>query len=500
MEKNPLFDDILPEFAVGIEVPYDLRFINMVTDWLSGLAALAGGTSKEINGLCLALDETLTFLIHSYPDAEAWERIRIEFLLLMGGVLQIIATNTGPPVHLERIPMYNPQAPSESDIDGLWYFLAREAVDDLTFENLGMEGWRAIIKTRLASAAFEKKAPLEAADSQPAGKMTFSTRIAVPEDAAGLVDLTYDTYRYSYPVEEFYNESLLRRTLEEGKIISVVVEAEGVIVGNSSSRVLQKRPRCAYLGAFMIRRAFRYSRAILHLINAIDRHINSAFLPVDLYYATIVTTHSSSQKVGAKLGFMPLALLLAVGAARDYRGMKISDGDRESFLIYVRFAAPPKLPVAYLPERHHAVMAGLLTQVGFDSILSAEEATPVAESSEFSVEEDVNEGSAYIMATQLGRDWGKQLRKKIFSLKAGGLHTVIILIPAWHPTPPGLDHEMGSLNTIFTGFKPVSSQECYLVYSSLSGTVDFERICIADPLAQKLKEHVRRLYTEMMVE
>lgn len=493
--KNLIF-----ESTTGMEIPYDLQFMHLVLDWIDGLVGLAGASRTETHDLHLALDETLTFLTSSYPGAEPWERIRIDFRMAPEGFAELTVTNAGPPVHLERIPRWDPQAPSETDMAGMWYFLAAEAADEFRFENLGMGGWRAIIKKRLAEASLEAKSRAEASSALSAPRTAFSTRLAVPEDAGQLVDLTYDTYRYSYPVEEFYREPQLREALKRGEIISLVVEADGVIVGNSSFVLSAKTPRCAYSASLMVGRAFRQSRAIINLVAEAERFINGCSLDVDLYYGTMVTNHTGSQKAGAKVGFSPLALLLSVGVPVDYRGMKISNSERESFILYVRLVASPNMPVLYLPERHHAVMSGLLTQAGFDSALSGEEAGLMDEDTLFSVEEDPIEANAYITAIRLGQDWVTRLHKMIFALKAKGMQTIIILVPSWRPTPPGLDREMVRFNAVFTGLKPVSAKECYLVYSAFSQEVDFERIRILAPLAQELKEHIRRLYVETVMD
>ncbi|OGV39887.1 MAG: hypothetical protein A2020_15825 [Lentisphaerae bacterium GWF2_45_14] len=492
--------DIMPKLSSAIEIPYDLRLMLVALEWTTELADLAGSARKESDALRLALDETLTFLINSYPDAEVWEQIRIEFVLLTDGMIKIAVTNAGPPVHLNKIPQYNPQAPSESEIDGLWYFLACKAVDDLSFENRGLDGWRVVIRKRLAVASFEVKMPIKTAEVAADRKTPFITRLATPEDAGELVDLTYDTYRYSYPGEAFYHETKLRDLLTKGEIISLVVESDGVIVGNSSFAIPRQTPRCAYSCSLMIKPAFRQSKAIIYLLKEIDRYIASGTMDVDMCYGATVTTHMGSQKVGARTGFSPLALHLAVCIVVDFRGMKLAATERETLVICVRFTHPPELEAIYLPKRHHAVMAGLVTQVGFNCPLSAEEALPAAEQTQFNVEEDNIEHSAYLMITELGQDWTTRLQKKVFALKAKGMLTIIILIPAWHPVPPGLDMEMGRLNAVFSGLKPVSAKECYIVYSALSGPVDFDRILLLDPLAHALKEHSRQLYAEIVAE
>lgn len=487
------------KFSASIEIPYDLRFTSVALEWISGLAGLAGGVRKESDSLRLASDETLTFLISSYPDAEAWERIRVEFALLDDGAVEIAMTNAGPPVHLERIPQYAPHAPSESNLDGLWYFLASKAVDELSFQSRGRDGWQAILKKRLGEASFEMKAPEKSAVAT-ARKTPFTTRLAVPDDAASLVDLTYDTYRYSYPVESFYHEPRLRNALEKKEIISILVEADGAIVGNSSFAISKHAPRCAYSGSLMIKPAFRQSQAIIHLLKAIDSHVSGGAMDVDLCYGATVTTHTGSQKVGARTGFHPLALHLAISLTVDFRGMKLTGTERETLLICVRFIKKPELETVFLPGQHHSVMAGLLAQAGFNCRLSEEEAVPAAERSKLSVEEDAVELSAYMTLAAVGRDWTARLRKRIFALKAKGAKAIIILIPAWLPLPPDLDHEMSRLQAVFTGVKPLSAKECYLVYSALSDPVDFDRILLHDPLACALKEHSKRLYDEMIAE
>jgi len=246
----------------------------------------------------------------------------------------------------------------------------------------------------------------------------------------------------------------------------------------------------------MIKPAFRQSQAIIYLLKEIDRYIASGAMDVDVCYGATVTTHTGSQKAGARIGFSPLGLHLAVCLLLDFRGMKHESTERETF----RFTTPPTLETIFFPERHHSVMAGLLAQAGFHCRLSAEELAPIAERSKFTLKEDTVELCAYLTALELGKDWAESLQKKIFALKAKGMKTVIILVPAWRPVPPYLDREMSRINAIFSGMKPLSAGECYLVYSALSDPLDFDRLLFHDPLADALKEHCRQLYKEMTEE
>ncbi|WP_170921381.1 ATP-binding protein [Desulfovibrio gilichinskyi] len=498
MTTNDNTDMVNFEFSVGMEIPYEIRFLGLALECMTEFFVGAGCVSKESKELRLALEETLAFLIRSYPGSESWERIRMEFQLQTDSIAEISITNAGPPVHLDRIPKHNPENPEDSD--GLWYFLASKVVDELSFKNQGKNGWLVIIRKSLSEVLFENRTPANDSGDISAPKRSFTTRLAVPDDAAALVDLTYDTYRYSYPSDDFYHVSKLRQALENREIISIVVESEGALVGNSSLAFFPETPRCGYSGSLMVKRSFRQSRAILYLLKEVKKYISNSSEEIDLYYATTVTTHTGSQKAGVKTGFSPLALLFSICTEVDLRGMKVSSNDRITFLLCVCFTSSPKMPVVYLPERHHAVMSGLLAQAGYNSILSCEEVAPVDAHSGLAVTEDDGESCAYIELSRLGLDFVERIQKRIFGLKAKGMQAVIVLIPAWRPIPPALDQEMARLNAFFGGIKPVSAEECYLVYCTLSRTVDFDKIRIVDPLAENLKEHCRILYQEVLVE
>lgn len=487
-------------FSASMQIPYDLRFLDSALDWAAGLCVLAGGSQSESDALRLASEETLTYLIDSYQDAESWEQINIEWTLWQGDLVEVVIANAGPPVHLARIPRYDPQAPEESQMEGLWYFLARGVVDDLAFTNQGFAGWRVAIQKQFGETSFAPRASAKGQEERLDRKVAFATRVATPDDAADLIDLVYDTYRYTYPSEEFYHEPRLRLALEKGSISSVVVEADGTIVGNSSLILSPQTPRCAYSCSLMVKPAYRQSRAIIHLLNEVDRFLSSGNMDVDVCYANMVTTHTGSQKAGTKVGFTPLALIPSAFPSVEFRGMKAVNTDRESGVVSVRLTAPSQLEFLYLPERHHAVMAPLLAQCGLNCRLSAEVATPAETNSQIVSKEDPTEGNATLTVKQLGCDLVLRLQKRIFALRSQGIKTTMILIPAWAPIPPHLDQEMGKLQAIFTGVKPVSAQECYLVYTSVSLPVDFERIRLSDAHAVALKNHCALLFEEQVAE
>lgn len=482
-----------------VEAPYDLQFIPLMLDWATGITQTAGSDERETSGIRLALEETLAFIINAYEEAETWELINLGIRISRDGNTEISISNAGPPVHLDRISTYDPAAPSDEDLDGLWYFLASKMVDSLEFKNLGMDGWLIVIQQRIANLVIEDDSCIDdTTDGGSGKKIVFSSRLGTPEDAGDLIDLTYDTYRYSYPGEEFYRKSQLKLAIENKDIISVVVEDDGTIVGNSSISISEEAPHCAYMGALMVRRAYRKTRAIMHMIRETARYIDENPIEAEVYYGTMVTEHVASQKAGAKVGLHPVALLLAVGAAVDYRGMNIGDGARESFTICSRLTKPCELKTIYLPEMHQAIMRPLLDKIGCNAAFHWGAPIRLSEKTEYSMVEFASEGTANITIATLSSDWQNILRKLLFSFHARKYRTVVFFVPAWKQPPADIDERMQQLNAVFTGIKPVSANKYYLVYCALTDTMDFDRLKLADPQIDALKEHVRQLYDTAM--
>lgn len=493
-----MLEDIVEcHMVTSVEIPYDSRFYQGVLEWASGVIALAGASPQEIDGIQLALEETLSFIVSAYSDAASWEVLRVDIRLMTDGVAEVALSNAGPPVHLDRIPKYNPDNPESPDQEGLWLFLARKMVDSLEFNNLGMKGWLVVIKQQLSNPSYKTDNSTKENESNgPRKKHNFTSRLATSDDAGALVDLTYDTYRYSYPGDEFYHQSKLTERIKEGEMECIIVEEDGVIIANTTMTITPKTPQCCYTGTLMVRRAFRRTRAIIVMMKEVDRYVINNRRGADVYYATSVTQHAASQKASEKAGGCPLAFLLGVGAAVDYRGMNVDESARETFLIFARFTKPSELKTLFLPERHRHVVRPLLDQLVCPAEFDWDSSKSPKGESLFSYSEDHTEGNANITFEYVGEEWASQLRKCIFQLTAKQIRSIVILIPAWQQPPSDLDQQMAQQNSIFTGIKPISVSKYYLVYCVITCTVDFEQIKIASPLADSLKNHIQMLYQE----
>ncbi|WP_027183118.1 GNAT family N-acetyltransferase [Desulfovibrio inopinatus] len=483
-------------YKAALEIPYDVRFIPTVQHCSANLLKLGGGDPEEIRSFSLALDEVLCFIIDAYPDEDMLESIHLDIELFDDGVVIASIRNTGPPIHASRIPQYDSEAPL-SDVDGLWFYLARKLVDDLQFVNRGMDGWLVVIKKALATTTFKMAAPRAA--THHAKTRDFSIRLAEPGDASELIDLAYDTYRYTYTDPEFYDEKQLQNALESGQMVSLVLTTEGGgIIGQIAFYKTPEENACAYVGGLMIGTAYRRTRAAFIMTQKLEEFVEKNPLDVDLYWGCSVTAHTLSQKLVARIGAHPLALFLMVGPPVTYSNMTIDSQERESYVSYLRLTKENKLSTLYLPAPHHDVMSPLLAQVNCNASLSADTAEPVGSSTTYIVHEFINDSLAHIRLNELGSQWSTDLRKKIFSLRNKEIDSIVIHIPAWQPLPPDIDAVFMNLNAVFCGVSAISVQEYYVVYCAPVGNVNFDNINLADPLAERLKDYIQGLYKTML--
>ena len=101
-------------------------------------------------------------------------------------------------------------------------------------------------------------------------------REAQPADVPGIISLIYNTYRYSFAKEAFYDEETFARMLAERKILSIVaVTPSGRVVGHQG--VLLESERLGEAGLAMVDPGYRKSRVFLSLVLQTAKAVRAAY-------------------------------------------------------------------------------------------------------------------------------------------------------------------------------------------------------------------------------
>jgi len=215
----------------NLTIPNDLSYGPIVGSYVKAVAKKIGFNDEEQQMIELGVDEAFTNVVeHAFePDEEASFDIVCERIPLG---LKIILKEKGLPFDPSSIPEYDPDADLEKRSGaGLGYFFMKEAMDEVSFHNLGKEGKETLLVKYLQRKNIEdyfdesELKRYEKSDEKttpPEEKIEFDIRRMKPEEAIEISKCIYKTYGYSYDKEHAYFPERIVELNENGLMSSVV--------------------------------------------------------------------------------------------------------------------------------------------------------------------------------------------------------------------------------------------------------------------------------------
>jgi hypothetical protein len=482
-------------FQSSLTINYDTLFLPTAHAFAENLSKLAGASSSEQVQLQVALEEVLAYVIDQFPDPKFEHHIDLKFTLQENSDLVIEITHGGPPIHQEFIPEFDVY--DETTVHGLWYKIACSMADRVEMESLHKAGWLIRLTKKIQNRAFERTPP-SAKVLDITGQL--ETRLAIPEDAPHLVDLAYQTYRYTY-LSDYYDPDSLRENLRAGRYHTTVVEDEGRIVGALSIKYSAENPRIAELGAAMVIPEYRRTTAFSRLIKAMQRYHDENPRNLELLECHAVTSHIISQRTVTKIDarYRPFAILLSFFADPNFIAIKNRAGAKESMLVFYNVHGRLTMPRLYAPRIHQAVLEGLLVNSGHSMEVLTDKLTPQAPGSSIICVIDEPLQLATLHLTEFGVVWDDDLRKALLVVAMQKIDTVIVRIKADQPLPPNLEQRLGDLNLLFCGLVLESLDSPWLHYMLITQPIDFSLIQIHDAMSQKLLGHIKNRYDHVLL-
>lgn len=489
-----------PLFSSLLKIHYDKRFIPTAQKYVETLADLAGATPKESSELVLLVEECLVFIIEKYLDGRDESHIEICFSLEPENVVRIEMVDVGPPVDESKIPKFDFN--DKTSEAGLWLHLVKSFSDEFSFVNRAKRGWLLRTSKKLKSVSFEPAGLLaaesdESGDGKACGK--FIPRKATPEDAPLLVELAYMTYRYSYAAS-YYDADWLGKFIASGQGEYLVVECEGRLVGAFAFKFFGDRLQYVEVGSAMIHPEFRTGSAVRRLFVMMSKYVKENPRDCDFFMSDAVTTHARSQRLLHKVadGFRPMSLFLGMVPPASYIGINEDAAERESTVYMYQFKKPFGVDRIFVPALHREIVTELLenanlsleVDAGTDGFVPAEETT--FELTDWGI-------CAFVNFTALGLDWVSNVARTVLSLLASGVEGINVNISATGPLPADLDQRLGELNLVFSGVSLQSLDQVSLSYCFAIRPFNYSRIHLADPVAQKLLDHMQKCYPEKII-
>ncbi len=483
----------------SIQTRYRPEFVPAIVSFVADTAKSLGANPKEASDLALASEEAALHIIERFPGngLESVFEIQAE---CTGGILRLVFGNQGLPVDTDRLPQYATDRPEEH-LDGLGLFLLEKLVDRVEFVNLGRQGWRTVLEKQLTTPRFLPASATDAVPRTPPGREKLTVQHATDAHVAGIVELAYHTYGYSYAKEDFYYADRLRTAIAEGRVSSfVAVSPSGKVVGQMALLFPHAGASVCEVGALMVHPDYRRSPGLLQLIKAVMQESRQMTAPPVLAEGNLVTTHVLSQRVCASAGFKPMALKLSVHErARFVELAEEADDQRES-LLHAIVTTRPAPPVSlYIPARHDDVTRRLFEAAGI-TLVAPDPTAPVPPQASVGVSRNAETSHGVVTVDTPGIVYATILRNELFELEADGIKTVEVRFPGWLPRPASFDDDTKNLRLFFCGWILETPERWWLQYTRINAQrFDFERIQLYDPAAIALRTYVEAQFKETVL-
>jgi hypothetical protein len=480
---------------MNLSIPYNLEFVNVVATFLEELGACYGADAAEKQRLRLIGEEAFSFILVGIPDQDFSEMFQLR-CLEMDDCLSLSFSNHGRPMNVREVKDFSVDD-MEGTADGLSLKLLRGLCDELLFQNLGRDGWELAIQFKLKnykpilSGTDEVKEELK-----PGISYDFTVRHSETDDIPGIINLVYNTYRYSYAKSFAYSKELFQEAIDTGKIFSMVVAtADQKIIGHQA--ILFESPQLGEVGMAMVDPQFRKSRAFLLLKRDMKEEVMQKY-PNVILYIKAVTSHKSSQ---AFMTGTSISLLeLSVYNHASFVGMKASHNPRESLIYgFTTFSTNLPLKPIYIPEEHQAMVSSFFAGTTFSIQVEKNSKTVVVGESVFEVKVNPENQHAKLCFNSIGNDFSTVLKKQTRSLQQDDIITIHAIVPSNDNQPENSDQLLAANGYFFSGIKPNANGEWDLIYTNLlHQKFNFDDIQLFSPKAVELCNYIKEQYERIL--
>lgn len=474
-----------------LKIPYYIEYTNLVASFMEEVGRSHGADSEELMQLRLIGEEAFIFIMNGIPKVGVQNNFHLHCIEEETS-LTFYFSNHGRPMNARQVPVFDAEHASET-ADALSLNIIQCFSHGFGYNNRGKDGWELLIRFHIKDYKQLTLLNHHENDFDEVQQEPFTIRRATEADVPGIINLVYNTYRYSYAKEVFYNDVTLAQMLRENRILSVIAETEsGQIVGHNA--VLLDSPLLGEAGMAMVDPNYRKSKVLLSMALFTARLFKTAYPQISAY-TKCVTSHPRSQAFVTN--FTSTLLQLSVYNHASFVGIKGEANPRESLLYSIlNFCNDQTAKTIYVPKEHQGIVQQLLTKAKFNiSALPYQGHAEEPESSVLQLETLPGRQFAEITVEKEGSDFESALKKQTVYLRQNGVMTVNLLLPAEVSLSADIDSVLVKNGYFFSGFKPTPEGNWKTVYSNLLTQVfDFGKLRLFTEESQELCKYIQKEY------
>lgn len=471
-----------------LKIPYYSEYTYLVASFMEEIGRSHGADSQEMMQLRLIGEEAFIFIMNGIPKVGVENNFHLHCIEEEDS-LTFYFSNHGRPMNARKVPEFDEGRVNETT-DALSLNIIQCFSHGFGYNNRGKDGWELLIRFSIKDYKRLTLLNKHENDFDEMPLEPFTVRRATEADVPGIISLVYNTYRYSYAKEIFYNDVKLAQMIRENKILSIVAETEsGVIVGHNA--VLLDSPLLGEAGMAMVDPNYRKSKAFLSLALLTGRLIKTEF-PQILTYTKCVTSHPRSQAFVTN--FTASMLQPSVYNHASFVGIQGESNPRESLLyLILNFCNDKTEKNIYAPKEHQAIVQQQLSKAKFNiTVLPYQSHAEKPENSVLLLESMPGRQFAEIKVEQEGADFESALQKETVYLRQNGVMSVNLLLPAEQSLSQDIDSVLLKNGYFFCGFKPTPEGSWKIVYCNLmSQLYDFGKIKLFAEDSQLLCKYIQ---------
>lgn len=493
-----------------LTVPNKLAYGSVVGSYVNSVARNIGFNEEERQMIELGVDEAFTNVIeHAFEPGEDATFDVICTMVPLG--LMISIQEKGLPFDPTKIPEYDPSRGLEDQSGaGMGFYLMRESMDEVNFNNLGKEGKETQMIKYLKKKSIEDyfdASELEQFDRplqmRPKAKDTiqFEIRAMRSDEAVDVSRCVYKTYGYSYDKEHAYYPERIVELNENGLMTSSVALDGEEVAGHCALFRDHPGDKIAEIGMAVVKPKYRGQGCLKYLTE--DLLKDSRENGMTGIFAQAVSNHPFSQKAMHKFNFRDCGMLLAnVPTTRSFKGITETLSQRESYVISFQYLNKPGSLKVYAPPHHRDMIRDIYQNLGVEPHFcdpdlpgdrSLRGIREDEEGSTINTKVYAQKGIAYMEIPEFWPATLKDVRARLKDLCLKRIDVIYLYLNLQDPITNVITSDMEGLGFFFGGIFPGKPYGDALILQYLNNVpIDYSKIAVASDLSSKLSNYVEK--------
>jgi serine/threonine-protein kinase RsbW len=478
---------------IRLTLPNDIAHVGVARNAVRAAAQAYGYSTEELDHWELVIEEAVNNVIRFAYDPGERASFDVDCLDGANG-LTVRIRDRGRPFDPRRIqPIAFGGDPKTIPERGLGWHLMQRLMDVVTVESLGREG-KQLTLFKAAPRQFEMAEPPVPAPprSEPlAPGQEAVCRRATADDAAEVIRLFYDCYRYSYFNEQVYSPEALAEMITRGQIDSFVAELpDGRLVAHLALLYYPDRPNEIEYGMAATDPAYRGRGVLSSMLGlATEQALRSG---KKVRFGGCVTTHVASQKSCLRLGIAECGLMLGAVPPENFSGFSPKEQGRGTIMFFAGLLQDRPAPALVLPPVHADFIVRLYENCRIPFARGGAGAV-TTDHTDITVSVRPKLGTVRATVQRIGGDLTERIKAMMHGARQSRAEVGQLFLPLTDPALPQAVAALEHLGWFVTGMLPEGGMagDVLLMHWLNGWAMEYDTIEMASDAGRQLLNEVR---------